>query len=127
MAFTNLGLLFFYRGFIGLHCNNIICVFLPMVGEDQPVIRKFTWFSYIGADDIREKCKYSSNPQYRFVYNGVYNEQVRTYDIYQVEKDRYEIKLTSQKKLTFRPLHLILRIPIYFSHGEPKYRLLMSL
>ena len=88
MVFTNLGLLCFSRGFIGL-----IVIILSACsykgGEDQPAIRKFTWFSYVKADDIRTECNNSTNPQYRFVYNGVYNEQVRTYDIYQVEKDRY--------------------------------------
>ncbi len=50
-------------------------------GGEHPVIRKFTWFSYLNGDDIRGLCREGAPPQYRFVYNGVYIRQVRTYDI----------------------------------------------
>ncbi len=49
--------------------------------EVNPIERKFQWFSYLNGDDIRSQCKVGSPNQYRFVYNGVYTEQVRTYDL----------------------------------------------
>ena len=62
-------------------------------GNEHPVIKKFTWFSYVASEDIRKKCNYTKSSQYRFVYNGVYNEQVRTYDISDVGEGRYKIKI----------------------------------
>jgi hypothetical protein len=48
---------------------------------ENPLIRKFTWFSYVNGDDLRAECRPGAPPRYRFVYNGVYQQQVRTYDI----------------------------------------------
>lgn len=48
--------------------------------EDNPITRSFSWFSYLNADDIRAYCKGGSTDRYRIVYNGVWQEQVRTYD-----------------------------------------------
>ena len=62
-------------------------------GSEQPVVRKFSWFSYVAAEDIRKKCNSANNSQYRFVYNGIYNEQVRTYDVSQVGEGRYRIQI----------------------------------
>jgi hypothetical protein len=119
MAFSNLGLLCFYRG-----CMGLVVIILSACsyqgGGDQPVIRKFTWFSYIEADDIRAKCKSSSNSQYRFVYNGVYNEQVRTYDIYQVEKGRYEIKINVTEEADVSSITLNLEDPDLFQPWNPR-------
>ncbi len=52
-------------------------------GNTNPVIRKLTWFSYINGNDIRAGCTAGEDVprRYRFVYNGVYQEQIRTYDI----------------------------------------------
>ncbi len=49
--------------------------------QDNPVQRRFTWYSYLNGDDIREDCEADARPRYRFVYNGVYVQQVRSYDI----------------------------------------------
>ena len=49
--------------------------------QDQPGARKFTWFSYVKGEDLRRTCVAGAPDRYRFVYNGVYVEQVRTYDI----------------------------------------------
>lgn len=48
---------------------------------DNPVARKVTWFSYLNGDDLRAACRPGAAARFRFVYNGVYVEQVRTYDI----------------------------------------------
>lgn len=50
-------------------------------GVDDPVVRKFSWFSYVGADDVRVECRAGAPERYRLVYNAIYQEQVRTYDI----------------------------------------------
>lgn len=50
-------------------------------GHDDPVSRRFTWFSYLNGDDLRAACVTGGPARYRFVYNAVYGRQVRTYDI----------------------------------------------
>ncbi len=47
---------------------------------DKPYTQKATWFSYVGGDDIRARCA-PGVTEYRFVYNAVYGEQLRTYEI----------------------------------------------
>ena len=49
--------------------------------EDSPLRRSFSWFSYLNADDIRASCRGGAADRYRIVYNGVWQEQLRTYDI----------------------------------------------
>lgn len=48
---------------------------------DNPIVRKFSWYSYLEGGDIRATCGPDAENQYRLVYNGVFTEQVRTYDI----------------------------------------------
>jgi hypothetical protein len=48
---------------------------------DNPLGRTFTWFSHLDAADIRDKCVGSTGEHYRLVYNAVWGEQVRSYDI----------------------------------------------
>ena len=50
-------------------------------GSRHPVPFKFTYFSYLNGDDIRLRCANGGPDILRFVYNGVYTEQVRTYDL----------------------------------------------
>lgn len=50
-------------------------------GIDQPVTIKVTWFSYLNGDDIRAACKPGSQDWYRLVYNGNYDEQIRSYEV----------------------------------------------
>lgn len=49
--------------------------------ENNPLLRKITWFSYLDSGDLRTSCTAGSPDRYRLVYNGHYQEQVRTYDI----------------------------------------------
>jgi hypothetical protein len=49
--------------------------------QDNPVQRRLTWYSYLNGDDIRAACDADPARRYRFVYNGVYVQQVRSYDI----------------------------------------------
>ncbi len=48
---------------------------------DQPVTIKATWFSYLNGDDIRAACTEGAPSWYRLVYNGNYDEQLRSYEV----------------------------------------------
>jgi len=48
---------------------------------DQPITLKFTWFSYLNGDDIRAACTPGVRGLYRLVYNGSYDEQLRSYEV----------------------------------------------
>ena len=48
---------------------------------DNPVIRKFSWFNYVNGSDIRFACSKGSADRIRFIYNAVYGEQIRVYDL----------------------------------------------
>lgn len=56
------------------------CAYRPG-GIESPITRKFQYFSYVGGDDIRANCAAGAPAQYRLVYNAVYDEQVRAYDL----------------------------------------------
>lgn len=49
---------------------------------DPPIVRSFNWFSYVAADDIRAACGKDGRNRLRLIYNAIYNEQVRTYEIF---------------------------------------------
>lgn len=49
---------------------------------EQPIARSFNWFAYVGANDIREACKPGGRNRVRLIYNALYEEQVRTYEIF---------------------------------------------
>jgi hypothetical protein len=48
---------------------------------DNPAVRKVAWFSYLDGNDIREHCAPGAPDQYRLVYNGQYEKQLRSYEI----------------------------------------------
>lgn len=50
-------------------------------GGENPIARALTWFGYVGGDDIRAGCRAGGADRLRFVYNAVWGEQVRTYDV----------------------------------------------
>lgn len=47
----------------------------------DPLERKAHWFSFVGGDDIRATCDATSPDRFRLVYNGVYDEQLRIYEL----------------------------------------------
>lgn len=49
--------------------------------EANPLTRKFTWFSFVGGDDIRADCKPGAPDRFRLIYNGIWLEQVRVYQV----------------------------------------------
>ena len=48
---------------------------------ENPLTIKATWFRYLGGTDIRQACGAGTGDRYRFVYNGHYNEQLRSYEV----------------------------------------------
>ena len=48
---------------------------------DQPLTQKATWFSYLNGDDVRARCQPGSGFEYRLIYNGRYDEQIRSYEM----------------------------------------------
>lgn len=53
-------------------------------GDDianSPIQRKFQWFSYLEGGDFKAACTAGAAGRYRLVYNGIYTEQVRVYDL----------------------------------------------
>lgn len=47
----------------------------------DPITRKFHWFSFVAGDDIRSTCAPGTPDRARLVYNGIYDEQLRIYEI----------------------------------------------
>lgn len=43
--------------------------------------RKVYWFSYVAGDDIHKTCAPGTPDRFRLIYNGIYDQQVRLYDI----------------------------------------------
>ncbi len=47
----------------------------------NPIERSLTWFSFVAGDDIRAVCRAGEPDHYRFVYNGIYEVQIRAYEL----------------------------------------------
>lgn len=47
----------------------------------DPLTRKFHWFSFVDGEDIRATCGAGTPDRYRLVYNAIYDEQVRIYEV----------------------------------------------
>src|SRR6188768_1002846 len=49
---------------------------------DQPVVRSLNWFSYVAAEDVRAACQPGGRSRLRLIYNALWEEQVRTYEVF---------------------------------------------
>ncbi len=49
---------------------------------ETPLGRSLNWFAYVGGDDIRAACTPQGRNRIRLVYNALWEEQVRTYEIF---------------------------------------------
>ncbi|MCF8468997.1 MAG: hypothetical protein K9G33_16495 [Sneathiella sp.] len=79
--------------------STLVCSFLltscaAQGGTNNPVVRPFQWFSYANGDDIRAECQPGRNARYRMIYNALYDEQVRTYDILQLNISKQATQTT---------------------------------
>jgi hypothetical protein len=70
----------------------VSCVADSVAGD--PISRRFTWFSMLGGEDIRNGCGAGAPIRYRLVYNGVYTEQVRVYELWVGPGDRAVLDTT---------------------------------
>lgn len=75
---------------IGLALAATIGIAAPLVAQaqtrlepkvDNPLTRSFYWFRYVAGADIRERCASGGLNHIRLVYNAIWNEHVRAYDI----------------------------------------------
>ena len=49
---------------------------------DLPIVRSVSWFGYVGGDDIRAACQPGTRTHIRLIYNALWEEQVRAYDLF---------------------------------------------
>ena len=49
---------------------------------DAPIVRSIYWFSYVAGDDIRAACQPGARNHLRLIYNAIWKEQVRAYEIF---------------------------------------------
>ena len=54
----------------------------------NPIARNLSWFDYVGGRGLKEACGPGASNRFRFVYNGNYEEQIRTYDVHAPPNDR---------------------------------------
>ncbi len=47
----------------------------------NPLTRKFEWFSFLAGDDMRAVCAPPAPERFRLIYNGIWKEQVRIYEL----------------------------------------------
>ncbi|HTH15538.1 MAG TPA: hypothetical protein VL974_02705 [Magnetospirillum sp.] len=52
----------------------------------DPLERKTHWFSFVEGEDIRSTCDTSVPDRYRLVFNAVYDEQLRIYELDSLRK-----------------------------------------
>lgn len=60
---------------------------------DNPLERRFQWFSFVAGEDIRKQCGPGTVDRYRLVYNGFWREEVRTYEISTAGEGRLEARI----------------------------------
>ncbi len=89
--------------------------------QDNPAARKFTWFSYIKGEDLQSNCRPGAPDSYRFVYNGIYVEQVRSYDI-EPAPDPKLARMTTRvtEKANLSNMELDMAHPDVFGPWRPK-------
>jgi hypothetical protein len=75
--FRHSGKFRFHSGSLGL----MLLVSLVGCSLDNPLGRSLGWFSYLDAADIRNNCAGGTGERYRLIYNAVWGEQVRSYDV----------------------------------------------
>jgi hypothetical protein len=57
-------------------------------GTANPLVRPFQYFSYANGEDIRDRCRPGTASRYRLIFNALYEQQVRSYDIVQAVNGR---------------------------------------
>jgi hypothetical protein len=77
-----------FRGHLSISFGVVILLILAGLSAcsyrgqiDQPLTQKATWFSYLNGDDVRSRCRPGAGFEYRLIYNGRYDEQIRSYEL----------------------------------------------
>ena len=69
---------------------------------------------------MQRDCRNPNRNQYRFVYNGNYNEQVRTYDITTKHVNKYKIKITVSEDVDLSNITFSLANPDVYKPWRPR-------
>jgi len=65
-------------------CGAVLTACTATKGVDSsPILRKFQWASFLEGGDFKNTCKAGSPNRYRMIYNAIYTEQVRIYELNQ--------------------------------------------
>lgn len=64
----------------------------------NPLVRKLSWFSYLNGDDVRAGCRAGGPQHWRFAYNGIYKEQIRTYDLAEQPDGGFRLRVNVANK-----------------------------
>jgi hypothetical protein len=73
-----------FAALLFLACNGCAYHGAASTDIDNPAVQKFSWFSFLDGNDIRQACASlgaQAPAHYRLVYNGQYSEQIRAYEI----------------------------------------------
>lgn len=62
------------------------CQYAGPAGD--PVSRNLTWFDYVAGEGLKRACGPGASMRLRFVYNGIYDQQIRSYDIHELPRGR---------------------------------------
>ena len=62
------------------------CQYTGPAGD--PVTRNLTWFDYVAGENLKTACGPGASTRLRFVYNGIYDQQIRTYDVRELPNAR---------------------------------------
>ena len=56
-----------------------VCQYAGQSGA--PVTRYFTWFDYLGAENLKAACGKGASKRLRFFYKGIFDTQIQPYDV----------------------------------------------
>tara|TARA_R110000868_G_scaffold70902_1_gene208147 strand:- start:1458 stop:2168 length:711 start_codon:yes stop_codon:yes gene_type:complete len=62
------------------------CEYAGPAGD--PVSRNVGWFDYVGGESLKDACGPGASTRLRFVYNGIYDQQIRSYDVRELPNGR---------------------------------------
>jgi hypothetical protein len=54
---------------------------------EDPISRSLNWWNFVNGTDIKRNCEPGTGNRYRFVYNAIWGEQVRIYEIAQAGRN----------------------------------------
>jgi hypothetical protein len=66
---------------IGLAAPTLAAPTMAQAIASDPISRTFRWPDILAGNDIRRACGPGAPERWRFVYNAIYSEQVRSYDV----------------------------------------------